>query len=108
MHLLRDARNNTGMHFRADDTAHSSIKTVGVVSLSVGCVAIECSIKVTIVERLVVAVFLGHRDAPLALKSLLYQSTSPVTFAGGNGCDATSPLLSLLGPKSELVYLSAR
>jgi hypothetical protein len=41
--LLREARDDTGVHFRTDGTARSYVKVAGVVSPSVGCVAIECS-----------------------------------------------------------------
>jgi len=43
--LLRKARDDTGLYFRADGTARSYVKSIGVVSPSVGCVAIECSTK---------------------------------------------------------------
>ena len=43
--LLREAHDDTGVYFRADGTARSYVKVVGVVSPSVGCVAIECSTK---------------------------------------------------------------
>lgn len=87
MPLLRRARNDTVVHFRADGTARSYVKVIGAVSPSVESVAIEELDQVTIVA-LVVASSYEDCSVPLVAQSQSHQATTPVTFADGYGHSA--------------------